>query len=91
MCIYQNNYIKTNLVGILVKNKANEVHDLEMYFQCIINNCKPPQNFGFTETELVGSFGLKSFHGLVSLAQLEDVTIFSFILHYCIIFYDWQQ
>ena len=29
------NYIKTNLVGILVKNEANvnKVHDLEVYFE----------------------------------------------------------
>ena len=43
--------------------------------KCIINNVKPPQNFEFPETKLPCSlFGLKSFHGFVSLAKLGDVT-----------------
>ena len=33
LCMCQNNYIKTNLASILVKNEANEVHDLEVYFE----------------------------------------------------------
>ena len=34
---------------------------------------------------LVGLFGLKSFHGFISLAQLEDVTDYLFSVLFCII------
>ena len=69
---------------------------LKCVLKCIINNCKPPQNFEFPETELSVrfTFGLKSVHGFVSLDQLEDVTdCLSSVLFccYCFIFYGWQQ
>ena len=54
--------------------------------KCIINNVKPPQNFEFPETKLPCSlFGLKSFHGFVSLAKLEDVTDSLSSVLFCII------
>ena len=33
LCDCQNNYIRTNKVGVLVKNETNKVYDREVYFQ----------------------------------------------------------
>ena len=32
-CTFQNNYIKTKQVGVLVKNEANKIYDLEVSFE----------------------------------------------------------
>ena len=41
----------TYSVGLLMKNEANKVYDLEAY-SGITNNRKPPQNFDTPETQL---------------------------------------
>ena len=50
LCDCQNNYIRTNKVGVLVKNETNKVYDLELYFE--LHSRKPPLKFDFPETEL---------------------------------------
>ena len=40
------------MLGILAKNETNKYMILMCILKCIINNCKPPQSFEFSETEL---------------------------------------
>ena len=81
----QNNYIRTNLVGVLAKNEASEVHDLDVYFEVykLQNHLKILNSQKLSC--LVCFFGLKSFHEFVNLAQLEDVTDCPSSLLLCII------
>ena len=74
-------------MGILVKNEANEVYALLVYFevynQLIVNhlNILNSQKLNC----IVALFSLKIFHGFVSLAQVEYVTDRLSSVLFCII------
>ena len=59
---------------------------LKFILKCIINNCNHLKILNSQKLScLVGLFGLKSFHGFVSLAQLEDVTDCLSSVLFCVI------
>ena len=81
-------------MGILVKNEANEVYALLVYFevynQLIVNhlNILNSQKLSC----IVALFSLKIFHGFVSLAQLEYVTDAYLLFYSVLLFYFmWRQ
>ena len=91
LCICQNNYIKTNsvLVGILVKNEAMKCKILKCILNCIINNCKPHQNFECPETELSCRFTW--FGHLVSMGLVVSLNwrmwLIVYLLFYSVLLY----
>ena len=64
-------------------------NELYMILKCIINTCKPPQNFEFLETELSYRFIWFEKFWSRSAGVYDWLSIFCFILHYCFIFYGW--
>ena len=54
---------------------SNELYDLKVFLKCITNNCKPPQNFDFRETELSFRFiWFKKFPWVCYSCSREDGT-----------------